>query len=141
MPRLRIIARIGLVASVALLAVSGAWSADLDPGPDLPPPADLAPPRPDMSPRLGFIDRICETETVDVEIYPPAPRYVYDNRRGARWTGNGWVYLPIGEYRDEYTRRLVAPPPPHGVNPAEFLKIPCRALEHLKQLPEYLPGR
>jgi hypothetical protein len=86
---------------------------------------------------LGFIDRMCETEA-EVEIYPPAPRYAYDHRRGARWTGNGWVYLPIGEYPDEYARPLVAPPRPHGVNPVEFLKIPCSVLKHL---PDYLPGR
>ena len=97
-------------------------------------------PRSDLSRALG-IDRMCETETIEVEVYPPAPRYAYDNRRGATWTGNGWVYLPVGEYPDEDAPRLVAPPPPHGVNPAEFLKIPCRILEHMQQLPDYLPGR
>ena len=129
---------IALVLSVALLAASSATSADLDPGPDFPPRPELAPARPDLSRGLGFIDRMCETETIEVEVYPPAPRYVYDNRRGATWTGNGWVYLPVGEYPDEYARRLVAPPPPHGVNPADFLKIPCSVLKHL---PDYLPGR
>lgn len=141
MPGSRTIARIGLAASMALVAVSSARSADLDPGPDLVPHADLPAPRLDLSRGLGFVDRVCETETVEVQVYPPAPRYVYDHRRGARWTGNGWVYLPVGQYPDEYARRLVAPPPPHGVNPADFLKIPCRALEHLKHLPDYLPGR
>jgi hypothetical protein len=139
MSRLRIIARTGLVLSVVLLAAGSAASADLDPVPDLSPRTDSAP-RPDLSRALG-IDRMCEQEVVEVEIYPPAPRYVYDNRRGARWTGNGWVYLPIGEFPDEYAPRLVAPPPPHGVNPAEFLKIPCRVLDHLQHLPDYLRGR
>ena len=97
--------------------------------------------RSDPSRGLGIIDRVCETETIEVEVYPPAPRYAYDNRRGATWTGNGWVYLPVGEYPDKDAPRLVAPPPPHGVNPAEFLKIPCRILEHMQQLPDYLPGR
>ena len=139
MPRLRIVARISFVLLGALLAASIATSADLDPHADMDLGADL-PPRLDFSRALG-IDRMCETETSVVEVYPPAPRYVYDNRRGATWTGNGWVYLPVGEYPNKDAPRLVAPPPPHGVNPAEFLKIPCRILEHMQHLPDYLPGR
>ncbi len=137
MPGLRITARIAVVLAVTLLAASSATSADLDPRPDFGPRPDLAP-RPELSLGFGIIDRVCETETIEVEVYPPAPRYVYDNRRGATWTGNGWVHLPVGEYPDPDARRLVAPPPPHGVNPAELLKIPCSVLKHL---PDYLPGR
>ena len=139
MPRLRIVARISFVLLGALLVAKSATSADLDLRPDLETRPELAP-RPDLSRALG-IDRMCETETIVVEVYPPAPRYAYDNRRGATWTGNGWVYLPVGEYPNEDAPRLVAPPPPHGVNPAEFLKIPCRILEHMQHLPDYLPGR
>lgn len=125
-------ARIVLVLLAALLAASSASSADLDPGPDLPA-------RPDLPRRFDFgIGRVCKTEAIEVEVYPPAPRYMYDNRRGATWTGNGWVYLPVGEHPGEGARAHVAPPPPHGVNPTEFLKIPCSILKHL---PDHLPGR
>lgn len=140
MPASRITIRIALVLSVALAAASGAISADLGPYPDPAPAPGLAS-RPELPRGFGIdhmVERMCETGAVEVEVYPPAPRYVYDNRRGPTWTGNGWVYLPIGEYPDEYAPRLVAPPPPHGVNPADFLKVPCSILKHL---PEYLPGR
>jgi hypothetical protein len=29
---------------------------------------------------------------------PPPPVYVYDHQGGPTWTGNGWAYLPIGQY-------------------------------------------
>ncbi len=125
--------RIALVLSAALLAPCNASSADLDPHPVAPLGIDRAR---DLD--IGLImPRACTEEIVDLRVYPPAPRYAYDNRRGATWTGNGWVYLPVGEYPpDENAPRLVAPPPPHGYHPSEILLIPCRVL---RNLPDYLP--
>ena len=133
MPGSRTTARIALVLSAALLAANPAASADLDPSPDAPPRLDLS-----RGLDVGLVmPRACAEDVVDLQVYPPAPRYVYDGRRGPTWTGNGWVYLPVGEYPpDERAPRLVAPPPPHGFNPTEIVMIPCRLLRHL---PDYLP--
>jgi hypothetical protein len=50
--------------------------------------------------------------------YEPAPVYVYDHSTGPRWTGNGWVYLPIGAY-------YPAPPPPVPVPPPAAVPPPA----------------
>ena len=133
MPASRTTIRIALVLSAALLAASAASSADLDPLPDVPRGFDLA-----RGLDVGLVmPRVCTEDVIDLRVYPPAPRYVYDNRRGATWTGNGWAYLPVGEIPpDENAPRLVAPPPPHGFHPGEIVMIPCRLL---RVLPDYLP--
>jgi hypothetical protein len=126
-------ARIALVLSAALLGATAAASADLDVPPDLSRGLDL-PLGADFNLRMP---RVCEEDAAERGYYPPAPRYVYDNRRGATWTGNGWVYLPIGEHPpDERTPRVAVTPPPHGFGPGEVLMFPCRVL---KQFPDYLP--
>jgi hypothetical protein len=134
MPGSRTAARIVFALSAALLAAGTASSADLDPLPDG--PRGLV----DLSRGLDVglvMPRICTEDVVDIRVYPPAPRYVYDNRRGPTWTGNGWAYLPIGEHPpDENAPALVAPPPPHGFHPGEIVMIPCRLL---RVLPDYLP--
>lgn len=42
----------------------------------------------------------------------PPPTYSYDHRRGPTWTGNGWAYLPVGEYRPRPPEFVDPPPPP-----------------------------
>ena len=133
MPGSRTTIRIALVLSAALLAANTAASADLDEIPEG--PRDFGHAR---GLDVGLVmPRVCTEDVVDIRVYPPAPRYVYDNRRGPTWTGNGWAYLPIGEHPpDENAPRLVAPPPPHGFHPGEIVMIPCRLL---RILPDYLP--
>jgi hypothetical protein len=48
----------------------------------------------------------------DEPIYEPPPIYVYDHNSGPTWTGNGWAYLPIGQYRPG--PGVYMPPPPPG---------------------------
>lgn len=126
-------ARIALVLSAALLGATAASSADLDAPQDRSGGFDF-PGGADFNLRMP---RVCDEDIAEREFYPPAPRYVYDNRRGATWTGNGWVYLPIGEHPpDAHAPRIAVTPPPHGFHPGEIVMIPCRVV---KRLPDYLP--
>jgi hypothetical protein len=51
---------------------------------------------------------LCDEEP----IYEPPPIYVYDHNSGPTWTGNGWAYLPIGQYYPRPGADM--PPPPQG---------------------------
>jgi len=53
----------------------------------------------------------------DEPIYEPPPVYVYDPNSGPTWTGNGWAYLPIGQYRPLPGGYLPPPPPPGYLTP------------------------
>ena len=48
----------------------------------------------------------------DCGSYEPPPVYVYDHSSGPTWTGNGWAYLPIGQYRPLPGGYMPPPPPP-----------------------------
>lgn len=62
----------------------------------------------------------CECEYEPPLLAEPAPSYIYDHQRGPTWTGNGWAYLPVGEYRPRppevalpgYEEDDYGPPPP-----------------------------
>jgi hypothetical protein len=53
----------------------------------------------------------------DEQIYEPPPVYVYDHNSGPTWTGNGWAYLPIGQYRPRPEVYMPPPPPPGYLRP------------------------
>jgi hypothetical protein len=53
----------------------------------------------------------CGDEAVGV-YGPPPPVYVYDHQSGPTWTGNGWAYLPIGQYYPRPGIDVPLPPPP-----------------------------
>ena len=126
-------ARVAAVLAAMLFAAGSVSSADLDGDP--PPARSLHLPHgSDFNLRMP---RVCHEDILEHGYYPPAPRYVYDNRRGATWTGNGWVYLPVGEHApDPQAPRLEVQTPPHGFHPGEIVMIPCRVI---KRLPDYLP--